>query len=247
MGIFSFFKKKIVNSTSSNLFDENLYIIEVLSNKLSSSGLKVEKNKEYLALKINSEFEIAGAVINTPNTHPNLVQIMILVTHPKYFPSGIVDNVAGIGETIQEKINSAIENYLTTTFKPILESFSENHNPELDFTTKFGNNEILWHPNLGDLVFQGNWKEFPEGEPLFEILKETVKNKLENQKFNWLKLYISKNSNNEIIGECIFNNEPWNEGLSIISEYAKNWNQKVEYFLAQKQFIIFKRCDKFDN
>ncbi|MDI9311642.1 MAG: DUF6348 family protein [Limnohabitans sp.] len=247
MGIFNFFKKKTTNNNDSNVVDENLYLIEALTNKLTSFGHNVERNKDYLALKIDSELEIAGAIINTPNAHPNLTQIMILVTHPKYFPMGIIDNVAGIGPTTQEKINSALENYLTTTFKTIVESFSENHNPEKDFTTKFGNNEILWHPKLSDLVFQGNWEEFPEEEPLYETLKEAVKDKLKNQKFNWLKLYVSKNSNSEIIGECIFNNEPWDEGLLIISEYAKNWNQQVDYFLAQKQFIIFKRCDKFDN
>ena len=81
---------------------------------------------------------------------------MILVTHPKYFSTGIIDNIAGFGFTTQEKINSAIENYLTTIFKPVIERFSENHIPEIDFTTKFRNNEILWHPKLGDLVFQGN-------------------------------------------------------------------------------------------
>ena len=247
MGIFNLFGKKKINNGTSQVIDENSYLIEVLKNKLISLGFDVEKNEEYLALSVNSELEIAVTVINNPNTHPSLIQLMILVIHPKYFPKGILDNVAGIGSSIHEKIDSALENYLKTTFNPIIESFSENHIPEIDFTTKINDNKVLWHPNFGELMFQGEWKEFTDGEPLYDILKEKVKYKLSNQKFNWLKLYISKNSSDEIIGECIFNNEPWEEGLSIISEYAKNWDQKVDYFLAQKQFVIFKRCDKFDN
>lgn len=136
---------------------------------------------------------------------------------------------------------------MNNTFNPIIESFSENHIPEMNFTTKVSDNDVLCHPNFGELVFQGQWTEFPDGEPLYEILKEKIKYKLNDQKFNWLKIYVTKNSKKETIAECIFNNEPWEEGLLLISEYAKNWSQKVDYFLAQKQFIIFRRCDQFDG
>ena len=247
MGIFNLFSKKKTDKETPQIIDENLYLIEVLKTKLISLGFDVKKSEESLTLLVNSELEIATTVINNPNAHPSLIQLMVLVTHPKYFPKGIEDNVAGIGSSTQEKIDSVIENYLNTTFNPIIESFSENHISEMDFTTKINDVEVLWHPILSELVFQGKWKEFPEGEPLYEILKEKVKYKLNGEKFNWIKLYISKNSNDEIIGECKFNNESWEEGLIIISEYAKNWSQKVDYFLAQKQFIMIKRCDKFDN
>ena len=246
MGIFNFFKKKQTDKNISSVVNENSYLIDGLKNKLIDLGFEIKKNEEYLSLTINSELEITGVVIDNPNTHPSLIQLMILLIHPEYFPKGIVDNVAGIGSTIQEKIDSALENYLNTTFNTIMESFRENHIPEMDFTIKINDNNVLWHPNFGELVFQGDWKEFPDGEPLYEILKEKIKSKITNQKFNWLKLYISKNSNNEIIGECIFNNEPWEEGLKIITNYAENWNQNIDYFLAQKQFIVFKRCDAFD-
>jgi hypothetical protein len=247
MGIFNLFGKKKTAKETSPVINQNSYLIDVLKSKLNTLGYEVEKNEEYLALTINSELEIAGTVIDIPNTHPSLIQIMILLIHPEYFPKGIIDNVAGIGSTIQEKIDSALENYLNTTFNTIMESFKENHIPEMDFTTKVNDRDILWHPNFGELVFQGEWKEFPDGEPLYEILKEKIKSKIKNQKFNWLKLYISKNSNNEIIGECLFNNEPWEEGLEMISKYAEKWGQNIEYFLAQKQFIVFKRCDAFDH
>ncbi|MEN0007976.1 DUF6348 family protein [Flavobacterium nitrogenifigens] len=243
MGFFDFLKKRNNEKATSFSIDENSFSLEVLKDKLLSLGYNVEVNSAYLALTVNSDLEIALAVVTPTNAHPSLIQLMIIAIHPIYFPKGIVENVAGVGSNLETKIDSALDNYLQTTFNPIIESFSENHIPEMDFTAK----NVLWHPNLGDIIYQGQWKEFPMGEPLFEILKEKIKDKLSDQKFNWLKMYISKNSDDEIIGECLFNNEPWEEGLAILTEYSKNWNGKVEYFLAQKQFIMFRRCDKFDK
>ena len=146
-----------------------------------------------------------------------------------------------------------IINYISSIFNTILESFNEDHLPELDFTTTFNHKKILWHPNLGDLTFQGSWSKIPDGQPLYDILKDSIKAKLVNQKFNWLKIYVSKNKDNEIISECLLNNENWEEGKQIITEYAKKWKLKgfrfilkPSVFLAQKQFIMFRRCDKYD-
>ncbi len=229
--------------------DENLYSFDILKTKLISLGFKIENKEEYLALIVNSDLEITIEIIKNSNSHPSIIQLMITTFHSEYFNNGIITNVVGIGDNVKDKITVAVENFIKGTFNTIIESFSEKHQPEIDFTTKTYNKEILWHPNLGELTFQGEWKNLPIGEPIFNILIEGIKNKLFDQKFNWLKVYISKNSKEEIIGECIFNNELWKEGLNIIENYAKNWNEnkKVELFLAQKQFIMFRRCDKFDE
>lgn len=250
MGLFNFFKKKQPEANQSNTeinepTDNNLLLLLALQERLISMGHNVEMHSQYLALIINSELEIASVIIENPDYHPSLLHLMILTIHPNYFPEGIEENIVGIGETIEQKIESVIDNYLNTTFTPIIDSFTESHYPDLDFFTN-NNREILWHPKLGDLTLQGHWNSYPEGESLFDLLKEKVKNKLGNQKFNWLKIYISKMDESEITGECLFNNEPWEEGLEILYHYAKNW--KIEgNFLGQKQFIMFRRCDEYDN
>ena len=92
---------------------------------------------------------------------------------------------------------------------------------------------------------QGQWKEKVENEPLFDLLKEKIKTKLPDQKLNWLKLYVARQPQGDIIGECLLNNQPWEEGLTELIAYAKQWPQKGD-FLGQKQFIMFRQCDKYE-
>ena len=245
MGLFDFFKKKSSNNKPSQPIDENWYLLENLGNRLTALGYKVKQNPEYLALQINSEIEIATFIIDDPNNHPNIIHLMILTIHPEYFANGIQENIVGIGTTIQDKVSSVIDNYITTTFLPIIDSLSDSHDPEMDFSTIIYGKEILWHPKLGNLSLQGEWKEYPKNESFFEIIKDKLKDKLKTSKLNWLKLYISKRTDGTIIGECLFNNEPWNEGLSVITEYAKSWEMESD-FQGMKQFILFRRCDAYD-
>ncbi|MDR6560082.1 MULTISPECIES: DUF6348 family protein [unclassified Arcicella] len=231
---------------NNQLIDDNLLLLDILKNRLITSGYQVENHPQYMALIINSALEIATAINDNPDNHPSIIQLTVLTLHSKYFPNGIEENIVGIGSTIQDKIDSVLDNYLTTTFEPIIDSFTDSHNPALDFSTVIDNKEILWHPKLGNLSLQGQWELIPENEAIFELLKEKVKYKLTTQKLNWLKVYISKRGDGRIIGECLFNNEPWQEGLDIISNYAKTWTEKGDFF-GQKQFIMFRRCDACDQ
>ncbi len=251
MGLFDFFRKKSSDSQpfekkQTNPIENNAYLLETLKTRLIDLGYQVEKHPQYLALIVNAEVEIATVIVEIPNSHPNILQLMILTIHPKYFPDGIEENIVGIGTNLEEKVNSVIDNYLNTTFHPIIDSFADSHYPELDFTLLMNETEVLWHPKLGNLTPQGQWHEQLENEPFFEIIKPILKDKLTSNKFNWLKLYITKQANGTIIGECLFNNEPWEEGLAAISAYAKSWDLKSD-FQGLKQFIVFRKCDAFDE
>lgn len=251
MGLFDFFKKKSSYSKPAEreqlkAIDSNSYLLEILRNRLSELGYEVERHPQYLALIINSEIEIATAIIDNPNNHPSLLHVIILAIHPKYFPQGIEENIVGVGTNIQDKVDSAVSNYLNTTFLTIIESFSESHNPDLDFYTMINGKDILWHPKLGSLSLQGRWTQQPENEPFYEIIKDRLHEALRSNKFNWLKLYISKRADGKIIGECLFNNEPWQDGLDCITEYAESWEMENE-FKGMKQFIMFRKCDAYDE
>ncbi|MCZ2357503.1 MAG: DUF6348 family protein [Bacteroidia bacterium] len=251
MGLFDFFKKKSSDSKQIDRqqpepTDNNSYLLETLRNRLIELGYQVDKNPQYLALVVNSEIEIATVIVDNPNNHPSILHLMILTIHPKYFPNGIEENIVGIGTNIQDKVNSVIDNYINTTFLPIIDSFSDSHNPDLDFSIIMNDKEVLWHPKLGNLTLQGQWNDQPENESLFEIIKDKLKYKLTSNKLNWLKIYISKRADGTIIGESLFNNEPWEEGLADITEYAKSWRLKSD-FQGLKQFIMFRKCDVYDK
>ncbi|WP_445432217.1 DUF6348 family protein [Chryseobacterium indoltheticum] len=251
MGLFDFFKKKPsenkqADRQQSEPIDNNSYLIDTLKNRLIELDYQVEKNPQYLALIVNDEIEIATVIIENPNNHPSILHLMILTIHPKYFPNGIKENIVGVGVTIEEKIKSVISNYIDTTFYPIIDSFTDSHSPDLDFIAIMNDKEVLWHPKLGNLTFQGQWNEHPQNETFFEIIKDKLSNKLTSNKINWLKLYISKRSDGAIIGECLFNNEHWEDGLNDITEYAESWKINGD-FQGLKQFIVFRKCDIDDE
>ncbi len=121
MGLFDFFKKTSSASEKSerqetSLIDNNSYLIETLKNRLVQMGYQAERHPQHLALIVNSELEIATAIIDNPNNHPSILHLVVLTIHPKYFPKGIEENIVGIGTSIQDKINSVLENYINTTF-----------------------------------------------------------------------------------------------------------------------------------
>lgn len=251
MGLFSFFKKKQTeqNTPKADVVspqEKNLYLLFALQNRLISLGHRVEKHSEYLGLIVDSELEIATAIIDNPNNHPSIIHLMVLTKHPVYFPNGIEENLVGIGSNTEDKTESVLNNYLSTTFNPIMEAFTDSHDSALDFTSTETGREILWHPKPGNISLQGKWTAEPEENVFLSLLKEKIKPKLANQKFNWLKVYISKQNNGEPMGECLVNNEPWPEGYEIIYKYAETWkNEGV--FHGSKQFIMFRRCDAFDK
>jgi Family of unknown function (DUF6348) len=244
MGLFDFFKTKTSNTQQriEEPINPDMYLISELQRRIEELGYSAEKSTQYISLIVESEIELATEIINSPENHPSLIQLHIVAVHKVYFPNGIHENIVGVGTTLQEKVTSVIDNYLSTTFPPIIDSFRDSHQLDLDFTD---DNNILWHPKLGNLSIQGQWENIAGDEPIFDILKDRLKSVMPNQKINWLKVYVSRLPNDEIIVECLLNNQHCSEGYEDMVEYVKTWKQSG-VFLGQKQFIMFRRCDACD-
>lgn len=249
VGIFDFFKKKTTDQdvpVPSAPVNRDVYVLEAFKRRLAEMGYKAEWHPQYLAIIVNDELEIATLIIDNPNSHYSLLQLLVYASHPRYFANGIQEMVAGVGLTFSDQVDTALNNYINATFLTIIDSFADSHNPELDFMVNTDGKDALWHPKLGNLLLQGKWNEQPENEPLFDLLKDLVPGKLTSNKINWLKIYLSKQAGKEIIGECMFNNQPWDEGLNRVSGYASSWKMEGD-FKGIKQFIMFRRCDKYDE
>lgn len=250
MGVLDFFKSKRVgrptDSGKTVLVDKNNYLLNTLKNRLIALGYNAGKHPDYLALRLNDGVEISTVISENPANHASILQLMILTSHPKYFPDGIFECIVGLGVTIEDQIQSVLDNYLNTTFGPIMAAFTERHDPTLDFLVLNDGKASLWHPRPGRIGFQGQWLKYPEGEPFFDLLKEQVKGKLTSNKFNWLKIYASKDKNGTLICECNFNNTPWEEGKNSIDQYAGSWDINGD-FQGMKQFLMFRRCDASDD
>lgn len=252
MGILDFFKKKAIGVNQSVPQNEaprvnkNWYMLTTLETRLIEMGYQVKRHSQYLALIVNDELDIGLMVVENPDNHPSIMHLMVSASHPKYFPNGIIENVAGAGYSLEDQVNSALDNYINSTFVTIIDSLSDSHNPDFDFMAIANGREVLWHPKLGPLNVQGQWNEYPQGEPFFELLKDKIPGQLTSNKINWLKIYISKRADGEIIGECLFNNSTWETASNQIFNYAKSWKIPGE-FHGLKQFIMFGRCDAYDE
>lgn len=247
MGLFDFFKKKQAPTpvAPEPEIDANVYLIAALYHKLDKMGYKVEKHPQYLSLIVNGDLEIAGMIIDEPNNHPSIIHAMFVTIHPVYFPEGIEEHLAGLGSTIEEKVETALVNYIQSIFLTIMDSLSDSHVPELDFMTMTGDQMVLWHPKIGDLMTQEQWMPI-EGEPLYEVIGEKVKKNLTGNKLNWIKLFAAKQPDGSVIAECILNNVPWPEGTAAIGAYAESWDTGGR-FKTMKQFIMFRKCDEHDT
>jgi hypothetical protein len=240
-----FFRKIFQSKKGKNYMQPinyNVYLLEILHKKIEGLGHQSAFHQRYYALLLKNKLEIATEIIDNPENHKSILQLKVVVTHPEYFPEGIFDCLVGLGDTMEDKIDSVIDNFLNANFQPIINSQQEFHNPKLDFTSNENGKEILWHVYPSHLLLQGSWQQEPLENILLDYLQSRLTAILFPQKMNWLKIYISRQPSGEIIGECILNNQPWEEGLEAITEYAQSWDLN-DKFLGMKQFIVFKRCD----
>lgn len=240
MGIFDFLKPK----KKEEQIDINSYLLHELKKRIEEKGNTVEFSSQYAAIIVNSEIKIATAIM-PGDFHPSILPLLVITINKDYFPDGIESTLMGLGNTVEQKVESAIENYMSTIFYPILDSFSDSHSEEFDFRSNSTGREILWHPKMSENSFQGKWTETSNEINLYSIVESQLKNKLSDKKLNWLKLYIARQPDGMFSGECLLNNEVWEDGYYLLKNYAKMWRDQGE-FLGHKQFIMFRRCDSFD-
>lgn len=246
MGLFDFFKKKQEKPEEQKVpvsTDPDTCLREGLKQRLEVKGhtVVIEDGIVY----IDGDIGILIEYIENKDLHPMIMQIGARVAVRDYFGRGISEVFVGLGDTLEQKVESGLNNFLSVTFPPILDAMTDSHDPDLDFMIIYDGKEILWHPKLGAIGFQGKWNEHPQNETLFYLLKDWLKDQLPNKKFNWLKIYIGKQDDGSITGDCSLNNDFKEDGYRILEEYAKSLDNNT--FIGAKQFILFRRCDACDE
>lgn len=218
-------------------------LLTSLKARLQKSGYQVTSDKDSDWLVINGTLKVAGTVIEHPAASPKIMQLQISVLHDVLFPGGIIENLVGFGDTLEEKIESGLDNYFSTTLPSIIESVSSSNGGEFDYRDTSG---VLWHSSVGNMATQGQWESNIFDEPIFRLLKPHLIQMNFINKVNWVKVYISRQSDGSVMGECLLNNSPWESGYGAVAEYASHWGTKGR-FLGQKQFMVFRRCDMHDK
>ncbi|PUZ25811.1 hypothetical protein DCC81_16260 [Chitinophaga parva] len=220
--------------------DANRYLLLMLAQKLKAERYPVAVSDSKDTLNVAGTLDVATGI--TQAIENRLINVQVITSNPELFPEGIVENLLGTGPSLESQIASAVDNYLQTTFPAIAEAFQDGHIAALDFTDDAG---IGWHSRPGALSLQGQWADQPEGEPVLEILKPALAHALPNKKINWLSATAGRFKDGSVTIECLLNNTPWTAGTAAMQRLADSWPAQ-ESFRGLKQFIAFRRCDKFD-
>jgi len=72
-----------------------------------------------------------------------------------YFPSGLVDCLAGIGTDDADAFTNAANSYVTGVLRTIIQALSAAYSPALDCYIRA--NHLKWHPLASELQVQGAW------------------------------------------------------------------------------------------
>nr|WP_241393040.1 DUF6348 family protein [Clostridium tetanomorphum] len=203
------------------------------------------------SLVLNDYNIIIKTQIGNRKQHPNVIvlQLDFILWNKDIFNEGIYESLVGLaeGSDIESAIKNGVNSFVTGALIPIINSFDDIHNPELDFKKEYDGINRLWHPKVGPLQAQGYFDANNTDENrIFDILKNDIKEKITNKRMYWIKVYIARQTDGCILSQCTINNEPFYSAQNKIEEYARTWKVTGQ-FKAEKQYIILRQCDKTWN
>lgn len=250
----SFFKKLFGSKDNKNCdatanLSDSQKILYYLKQDLNKMNIRAEMSDESLIL-IDFDTAIQARVGNRTQ-HPNMIvlQLDFRVLSTTLFDDFVYESLAGIaeGNDLENAIKNGVSSFISGTLTSMIESCDDTHNQELDFETDCNGLVRLWHPKIGNLQAQGEFDEnTADLNQIFNILKDDIRFKVKDKRAYWVKVYVSKQIDGNIITQCNINNQPFPEADEKMRKYASEWSLKGQ-FKGEKQFIIIRQCDKTWN
>nr|WP_314466261.1 DUF6348 family protein [uncultured Clostridium sp.] len=242
------FLKKFFNGKDNAKSQEEM-ADDIIIQILKEEGMLKNIHSEIInnELVINDLKMTIKARVSNKTQHQNAIvlQLDFIIKHEN-FDTEILESAAGIGREndIYDAIRNGTASFVSNVIEVIADAFCDTHNPELDFQTVLGDRQHIWHPKIGGLHAQGYCdKNTIDNNRIFNILKDEIVPRLGTKRFYWIKVYVSRQADGEIITQCTFNNEPFLKAQQKMEEYAKSWNTGNQ-FKGEKQFILIRQCDK---
>lgn len=180
-------------------------------------------------IKINSMQLTLETNVLGLTRHPNALVggFAVRLSQPDYFPQGMMECLAGIGQNETAAATAAARIYTEGVLGTVLEAFEGRHEAALDVVSP--HDGAVWHPILGLLQVQGAWVARSQeltAEYFFEQLKPLLLVHLQPQPFHWIKVYASRQRNKLFVGECQLDNEPWEAGLQLLEAITAAWPEE---------------------
>ena len=218
---------------------EEIILLE-LSKQIRDQGYDATPDLPNLMIRIGDKMRIELEPIPiTPDIHKSVLPMYIgTYLEDGFFPQGILDNIAGFGDTDEEKIDSFIENYLSTTFQTIINSLGCLFDKGCDIYR----DNYHWHTSIGNLYLLGKWQTPRNERDFYNLLIDILPQKFTTEyRIQSLKCFVARTKSGYVT-ECLLNNEDWDEGAERLRQYAQTWQDEAS-FLSIKQLLIFRLCD----
>ena len=222
---------------------EEIILLE-LSKQIRDQGYDATPDLPNLMIRIGDKMRIElDPIPITLDIHKSVLSMHIgTYLEDGFFPQGILDNIAGFGDTDEEKIDSFIENYLSTTFQTIINSLGCLFDKGCDIYR----DNYHWHTSIGNLYLLGKWQTPRNERDFYNLLIDILPQKFTTEyRIQSLKCFVARTKNGYVT-ECLLNNEDWDEGAERLLQYAQSWQDEAS-FLSIKQLLIFRLCDAIHN
>lgn len=222
---------------------EEIILLE-LSKQIRDQGYDATPDLPNLMIRIGDKMRIElDPIPITSDIHKSVLPMYIgTYLEDGFFPQGILDNIAGFGDTDEEKIDSFIENYLSTTFQTIINSLSCLFDKGCDIYR----DNYHWHTSIGNLYLLGKWQTPRNERDFYNLLIDILpQNFTTEYHIQSLKCFVARTKSGYVT-ECLLNNEDWDEGAERLRQYAQSWQDEAS-FLSIKQLLIFRLCDAIHN
>ena len=222
---------------------EEIILLE-LSKQIRDQGYDATPDLPNLMIRIGDKMRIElDPIPITPDIHKSVLSMHIgTYLEDGFFPQGILDNIAGFGDTDEEKIDSFIENYLSTTFQTIINSLGCLFDKGCDIYR----DNYHWHTSIGNLYLLGKWQTPRNERDFYNLLIDILpQNFTTEYRIQSLKCFVARTKSGYVT-ECLLNNEDWDEGAERLRQYAQTWQDEAS-FLSIKQLLIFRLCDAIHN
>ena len=222
---------------------EEIILLE-LSKQIRDQGYDATPDLPNLMIRIGDKMRIElDPIPITLDIHKSVLSMHIgTYLEDGFFPQGILDNIAGFGDTDEEKIDSFIENYLSTTFQTIINSLGCLFDKGCDIYR----DNYHWHTSIGNLYLLGKWQTPRNERDFYNLLIDILPQKFTPEyRIQSLKCFVARTKSGYVT-ECLLNNEDWDEGAERLLQYAQSWQDEAS-FLSIKQLLIFRLCDAIHN
>ena len=217
----------------------------VLVKHLKKHGLSARESDGWVIA--GSHPPISGSVVQSTKSENNSVTVQIDVRVHLEDHNTVIESFAGTGQTKQEAIKNATDNFAINALPVLLASLysltpKEGHAP-LD-----GVEQREWYIN-GEIrkVTVGGFgvRGFPPGDSpptdWFKQVENEIKVTSLSPGTHWVRCYFAQFENKPLAYEALLDNEPWERGQSILKMHR--WPPGDDFY-SVRVFLVIQDADE---